>query len=347
MEKMKVLLSGGTGFIGSHLAEELVTDGHEVLLYDVDYGNLGDLKELGLMYKLTFLQRDITEYGIIRDVIARWKPNQIVHLAGVSHTVASALGQRSALHPGVMGLATIQDAIRSCLEHREIERPPRVLIASSSLTSGMFRLNLTSDNRHTAVDNDATALDLKDCYHQYVDNKLAMEMLCHSNWAQHKLPFTIMRFGTQYGPRMNRNVVTWYFIRNALLGKPLEIHGDGMQRRQHFYVKDLVSAMMLILQNQARTLGRTISIVPEKMTTVNDLALIVAAATPTPVEIIHVDKRPIDVRVNQIRTSDLLEELGWSIEHSLRSGIEKTVEYYSNRMDLVTEGFDSRIKEEN
>ena len=361
---MKVLITGGTGFIGSHLAEELVSAGYNVLLYDISPGNMKELMEISLIQRHDWVHGDVVNYGLMMSVLKGFKPDQIVHLAGISHTVASALGQSAALRPGVMGLATIQDAVRRCLENGDLEAPPRILIASSSLTSGQFNcfpVEATPESavplgtagswspwlRSDLVDSDASLLDLKDCYHQYVDNKLAMEMLCFSNYAQHRLPFTIMRFGTQYGPRMNRNVVTWYFIRNALLGKPLEVHGDGRQARQHFYVKDLVKGILLILENPDITEGKIISLVPPNMTSVRELANAVAAVVPEPVQIEHVGKRPIDVRVRRISPSPELVELGWKITWPLRDGLAETVEYYRNRMDLVREGFDERIKEEN
>jgi nucleoside-diphosphate-sugar epimerase len=332
---MKVLVTGGAGFIGSHLVEQLVAKGHQVTTLDVEAGWTASYPAGVVCFR-----QDVSNYIHVRGLIDLFEPDEIVHLAGISHTVSSALGQRSALRPGVNGLACIQDAIREVCDPK---KPPRVSVASSSLLSGMMKPLAGCD---WMVANDETQLNLADCYHQYCDNKLMMEMLCWSNKYQFGIPFTIFRFGTQYGPRMRPNVVTWYFIRNALLGVPMQIHGTGKQVRQHFYVKDLVAAIVLMLENRALFSNKVISIVPKNMTSVQEIAETVAMVVPGS-KIERVDSRAIDVKVRQITSSSLLESQGWVPQYNLEEGIRETVEFYRGRMDLVEAGFDKRIKEQN
>jgi len=347
---VNVLITGGTGFVGSHLCEKLHQRGHEVWVLDIEDNWI---KEIAASTgRVTWFKGTVVDDDLVKGVLLNARPEEIVHLAGVSHTVSSALGQRSALEPGVMGLATIQDVIRQLCEPgrlSKLQEPPRISIASSSLCSGMFaadRQLKKGSGFVSGVANDASKIDLNDCYHQYVDNKLMMEMLCHSNRYQFGQPFTIFRFGTLYGPRMNPNVVTWYFIRNALLKTPMIVHGDGKQVRQHFYVEDLVDGIVKILENRQKFLNKTVSIVPDHMSSVWDIAQAVTKAVPD-ARIECVQSRSIDVKVKQIAMPDDLVELGWRPRFSLEEGIAKTVEFYRNCMELVRGGADERIKETN
>jgi len=340
---MRVLITGGAGFLGGHIAREMARRLFDVVvLYDVDTSNEGEIRKdvasVGSGTKLEVIKGDVTDFDMVRHVVEYFKIQEIVHLAGVSHTVSSALGQVSAWMPGAVGLATLYDVVHDLGARSDVRR---ISIASSSLVSGMLKVG--SDGM---VGNGSTGIDLADCYHQYVDNKLAMEMICHDNFYQFGVGFTVFRFGTQYGPRMKRNVVTWYFIRNALLRIPLEVHGDGRQVRQHFYCDDLARAVALIVDRYDVFNEKTVSIVPPYMVSVNDIADAVARAVPG-TGIVHVDRRSIDVKVHRIRVSEDLKRLGWEPVVSLDDGIKRTVEYYRERMHLVKDGFDKRIKEEN
>ena len=339
----KILLTGGAGFLGSHFTEEYVRHGHDVVILDtVEEGDTHDqVQHLDVELcagKVLAIRGDVCDKDLVKHIIVREKITEVVHLAGISHTVSTALGQVPAYKSGFMGLATIYDVIIQ-LKNERRNTVKRVSVASSSLLSGMFK-----KQENGKVKNDDTILDLDDCYHQYCDNKLAMEMICRDNWNQFQIPFSIFRFGTQYGPRMKRNVVTWYFIRNAMLGLPLEVHGDGSQVRQHFYCKDMAKATALIMDNLEKFKNKAISIVPNYMTSVMDIAEAVKKVIPE-AQIFCTEKRPIDVKVNEIEPSKELEELGWKPEYDMEAGVRETIEWYKERMDLVREGFDKRIKE--
>jgi len=338
---MKVLITGGAGFLGGYIAHELQARGYKVVITDIDDSNADEIiDDMGPEEPIWFSKVDVTDPEGMRKLLAELEIEEVIHLAGISHTVAAALGQRAAWMPGTVGLATIHDAIADN-KALGVNKVRRVSISSSSLLSGMFQ-----ENEKGKVANDEQRILLSDCYHQYVDNKLGMEMICHDNWYQFEVPFSIFRFGTQYGPRMRRNIVTWYFVRNVLLGRPMVIHGDGTQQRQHFYCEDLARGVATIIDNFDVFKNRTVSIVPEHMTSVNEIADAITEVVPG-AEKRYVESRTIDARVKQIEQSLELTAAGWLPEVGLIEGLEKTVEYYRKRMELVTAGFDERVKEGN
>src|SRR6059036_1249889 len=98
---------------------------------------------------------------------------------------------------------------------------------------------------------EAAAMDISAARHVYTTSKIAAEMLCHDYWSMHKLPFTILRYGIPYGPRMRFSLVMPVFVRKALRGEALTISGDGSQHRKFIYVEDLARGHVSALDEAA------------------------------------------------------------------------------------------------
>lgn len=173
---MKVLLCGGGGFLGSHIVEELHSRGHEGMVLDPDKVNFKLIEE-ATNRKFTTYWGGTHSKQMLQTLLEQ-KPDEIVYLAGISHTVSSVIGQEETFKAGVLGLAILYDVLN------KLKMQTRVCIASSSLTSGVWDQREASNIN--VVENDEQLLWLGDCYHQYIDNKIAMEMLCHSNACQSK-----------------------------------------------------------------------------------------------------------------------------------------------------------------
>lgn len=325
---MNVLLVGGGGFLGSHIVEELLELGHFPVVLDVTEENILEVSELTRRPVKIYLA-SATNFLRVRTLLDNHKIDVVIYLSGISNTVDTASALAKAYEVGVVGLATLYDAISSTL----VVHKPTVMIASSSLTASMWG---NQRDANGLVLNGATKLDIADCYHPYVDQKIAMEMMCRTQWRQNRIPFVAMRFATLYGPRMNRNVVTWYFIRNALRGHSLIIQGDGLQKRQHMYCKDMSWAIGKILQHPQRFMNKAVSIVPAEMVTVRDIADSVCSVV-SGAEVSFTHSRAVDITMAKIAESEELKVVGWCQRYSLFDGIKQTVEYYRKRPDLWRE----------
>lgn len=323
---MKALVTGGMGFVGSHLMEKLSRLEIPAVALDVQSRNKEEMECQKRLF--SFVRGDAQNRDLVQHILEDADIDTVVHLAGVSNTVDTALGQAPAYTSGFIGLATVYDAIID-LKKKSPDREIRVLIASSCLTCGVFE---TSSNNcppaSLCLAGNAEEIMLSNCYHPYPTGKLAQEMLVHTNFSQFGIPFTIMRFATLFGPRMNRNVVTWYFIKAALTGQPMILHGGGTQIRQHTYIDNLVFGISLLLTKPSSFLNKTISIVPRKSVSMLDLARMIAVAVPeSRMEV--VDNRPIDLKIVPIEPSPELIKAGWNDEFvPLQDGISRTVEYY-------------------
>lgn len=305
---MKIVIAGGTGFIGGHLAEELNRRGHKVLLLDVVEGCLDDLN-----FTPDFIKGDVTQLNDFGTIVKDRGYSTLVYLAGISHTCSAGKMISENYRNGLYGLSKLLDQGGKHLS--------KVLIASSSLISGLLK-----DTEGTVKANE-TWVDTGESYHPYVSNKIAMEM-CVRDWAHlNNKNFIIARFGTTYGERMRPGVVDDIFIRRAMNNKPLLIHGDGKQWRQHIYVGELVRGIRMALEKGDAANNKVFYLVPDYKVNVKEMAWTVKYLIPgTKVE--YVDKRALDIKVKYINPFETNKLLEWKNELLFSQGMSLTVDWY-------------------
>ena len=315
-KKMKVIIAGGTGFIGGHLAEELNRRGHEVLLLDVVKGCLEDLD-----FTPKFARADVATINGFEGLARNY--NILVYLAGISHTCSAGKMISENYRNGLYGLSRLLDQGGEYLD--------KVLVASSSLISGLLMshnqiLNYYDIELTDVVNSDETWVDTGKSYHPYVSNKIALEM-CVRDWAHlNNKKFVIARFGTVYGPRMRPGVVDDIFIRRAMNDLPLIIHGDGEQWRQHLYVGEIVRGVARALEVE-QACNKVFYLVPNYKVCVKEMANRIQELVPgTKIE--YVKGRPLDLKVKYIDPTKTYSILGWSNRLSFKEGIKLTVDWY-------------------
>lgn len=166
---------------------------------------------------------------------------------------------------------------------------------------------------------------VEDVGHVYTATKLAGEMLCHSYWQLYQVPFTILRYGIPYGPRMREELVIPIFIRKALASEAITINGDGRQFRKYVYVEDLaegnVAALAPIAKNQ------TYNLEGAEAVSVLDMAQGVGKILGG-AKLQFVPARPGDFGGREVDASKAARELGWTPHTLFSDGLRKTVAWY-------------------
>jgi UDP-glucose 4-epimerase len=292
---MRVAVTGGCGFIGSHVVDRLVGAGHDVLVVDKQER----WRNPGAEYMITDVFDEAALSGAIKGCDA------VFHLAGVADVNDVAADPVAAVRLNVEGVARVLDAARR-------GRCGRVVLASTVWVYGA-----TAGSGERTED---APVDLARSGHLYVSTKLAAEMVMRSYLEMYDQEFTILRYGIPYGPRMRDALVVARFVRAAENGEPIMIAGTGEQQRNFVYVEDLADAHMLALTPAAA--NETLALEGDTPVSVNEIAEAVqhlVRQVPTA----YTDGRAADYAGVAISNQRAKDVLNWAPSTPLAEGIRK------------------------
>jgi UDP-glucose 4-epimerase len=304
-----VLITGGAGFIGSSLARLLVERGDRVRVLD----NLS----IGSLAYLADVPHDLVDASLSdRSAIAGALvgADAVVHLAaraGIPDSVADPLGTFEA---NVADTVALLDAAR-------LAGAERFVFASSNAAAG--------DHPPPA---DET--DLPHPLSPYGASKLAGEAYCQAYAATYGLVASALRFSNAYGPySLHKKSVVAAWLRAALRGEPITIHGDGEQTRDFVYAGDLAAAVVAVLDAPAGAVaGEIFQAGTGQETTVNTLADTIGRAVGRPLEIRRGPDRPGDIRRNVSRVDKAASRLGYRASVGLEEGLARTARWYETAL---------------
>ncbi|MFE7564374.1 NAD-dependent epimerase/dehydratase family protein [Kitasatospora sp. NPDC057500] len=307
---MRIAVTGGCGFIGSHVVDRLLAAGHEVLAVDTTD---------------KYLNPDADHARI--DVLDL--PALTTALDGcevVFHLAAQADVERVAADPVGAVRANI-DGTEAVLEAARRNDLSRTVLASTVWVYGAALADAALD----ALDGEEQELDehvpidLEHSGHLYVATKLAAEMLVHSYRQLYGRHFTILRYGIPYGPRMRDELVVARFVQAALTGRPITIAGDGRQSRNFVYVEDLADAHVRALSPAAE--DQTFALEGSTAVSVRDIADTVDELLG-PVTIEHIEARTADYTGRRISAAQAKRLLGWSPRTNFAEGVRRYADWY-------------------
>jgi UDP-glucose 4-epimerase len=300
---VRVLVTGGSGFIGSHVVDRLLDGGHEARVFDV-------LDSEDRREQCETVVGDLLDASIIRD--AAEGCDAIIHLAAAADVGLVAKDPAGSEALNARGTLNVLEAARAT--------GARVIYAST--------IWVYSDVVADEVDED-TPLALPS--HLYTATKLAGEMYCHSYEKLYDVKSTILRFGIPYGPRARPAAVLPIFVNKALAGDALTIAGDGKQTRRFVYVEDLADGVVKALAPEAA--GRIYNLVGEEDTTVSGIAEAVRDAIGE-VEITYTEGRAGDFAGARVCGERAARELGWRAKTPYAEGVRRYVAWHREHAAL-------------
>jgi UDP-glucose 4-epimerase len=304
-EAVRALVTGGSGFIGSHVVDRLLAEGHRARVFDL----------LPWAYEprdgCEVVTGDLLDPDVLRGAAAGC--DVIVHLAAAADVGLVAKDPAAAERLNARGTLNVLEAAR--------ENGARVVYAST--------IWVYSDIVETDVDEDSR-LALPS--HLYTATKLAGEMYCRSYGELYGVPTTILRFGIPYGPRARPAAVLPIFVNKALAGEPLTIAGDGLQTRRFVYVEDLADGVVRALVPEA--VGRVYNLVSDEDTSVRDIAETVRAVVGE-VEITYVEGRCGDFAGARVSGERAARELGWRACTPFAEGVARYVAWHREQLAAV------------
>jgi UDP-glucose 4-epimerase len=271
---MRVLITGGSGFVGSHLAEALLERGDEVfILDDLSTGSIDNIVHLKGNPRFHYTIDTVTNEPVLAELLDRC--DVVVHLA-------AAVGVKLIVEQPVHTIETNVHGTEVVLKHAN-KKKKLVLIASTSEVYGKST-DVPFDEKQDLVLGATTK-------HRwaYACSKMIDEFLALAYWKERKLPVIVVRLFNTVGPRQTGQygMVIPTFVRQALAGQPITVFGDGTQSRSFTYVGDVVSAMVALI-DEPRAVGQVFNIGNGAEITMNDLAARVKQMTGSTSEIVRI-----------------------------------------------------------
>jgi UDP-glucose 4-epimerase len=313
MSNYKVVITGGAGFIGSHIAENFVKEGNEIIIVDnLDSYYSVDLKKRNIDIVLnsgcaTFIEADVTNINQMRQIIDS-TVDYVYHEAAQAGVRISVEDPFKPNNVNVLGTLNV---LKASLD----ANVKKVINASSSSVYGKVKY-LPFDEQHPT-----------EPVSPYGVSKLASEHYCRVFCEIYGLPTTSLRYFTVYGPRMRPDLAISIFTRKMLANEKLTVFGDGEQTRDFTYIEDVVEANKKLLYNK-RTDGKVLNIGGENQISVNVLIEKLRAITCSTSEVIFTGKQKGDAD-NTLADVNLGKELiGFESSFDIDRGLSKYVDWF-------------------
>jgi UDP-glucuronate decarboxylase len=310
---MRILVTGGAGFIGSHLCERLISEGHEVLCLDNFYtGRRENIFHLLDNPRFELLRHDVTE-PILLEV------DQIYNLACPASPVHYQYNPVKTVKTSVMGAINMLGLAKRVRA--------RILQASTSEVYGDPLVHPQTEDYWGNVN----PIGLRSCYDE---GKRLAETLMTDYHRQNKVDIRIARIFNTYGPRMleNDGRVVSNFIVQALRGQPLTLYGEGQQTRSFCYVDDLLEGLIRLMNTD--NLHEPVNLGNPGEFTIRQLAEEVIKTCDSKSSFTHMPLPADDPRQRQPDITKAQNLLGWNPTIPLREGLRKTVEDFKTRVSV-------------
>ncbi len=310
-----ILVTGGSGFIGSHIIETLKAANHKVFNIDKIKSDFGDSYE----------NIDINNSQQIENYLKKNNIEYVYHIAAIANARRSLENVHETMINNVAGTASILNACAN-------SNVKKVILAS---TVWVYNAADKTDGKKV---NDNIILDekskiLPECGgHFYTTSKLCSEFICQDFKSLKNLNFTILRYGIPYGPRMWPGLVLRSFTENALSNKPIIINGDGSAKRRFIHIKDLAKGHLLALDSKAD--NQIYNLEGDKDVTIKELANLVSLNIDgVKVEYVIDKSRTGELKTDSIEISNkkIKHELGWSIDVSIEDGVKTYIDWFKNK----------------
>ena len=307
---MKVLITGGAGFIGSHIVDRLIDEGHQVIVID----NLSRGSKENLNPRAQFFQKDIRDKDIIH-IFNKEKPEVVNHHAAQ---------------------VNLRKSMEEPLYDAEVNILGSINLLQCCIKSGVKKFIYSSSGG--AIYGEPEELPVKENYEikpisQYGITKHTIEHYLYLYSISHQLNYVILRYPNIYGPRQDPRGeagVVAIFIKHMLQGEQPTIFGDGSKTRDYLYVSDVIEANMLTIEEGY---GEIYNLGWGKEVTDYQIFQTVRDAIGCSIQPIYGEKRKGEIDRISLDSSKIKGELGWKPKVSLEEGVAMTVEYWRKKLN--------------
>jgi UDP-glucose 4-epimerase len=293
-----VAVTGGSGFIGTHVVDALLEAGCTVRVLDPKPPHRVDAE---------WVPVDVLDTDGLTTALTG--ADVIFHLAAIADVNDVIVDPPLAIQVNTLGTARVLEAARRA-------EAGRVVLASTVWVYAATTADVVDEN---------TLFDPNTDRHLYVTSKVAAEMACRDYFTLYGRPYTILRYGIPYGPRMRDNCVVAAFMKRCMRGEPLRIDGDGSQQRFFVYVEDLAQAHVKALDDAA--VNETFNIEGAVPVSIREIAESVCSLVGTGT-VEFGSARPGDLKARVVSSDKARELLGWQPTTTFTEGLARTYGWY-------------------
>lgn len=308
------LVTGGAGFIGSHLLQALLARGQRVVCldnFDPFYPRAckeRNLAEVGASPALTLVEGDICDAALVGQLMAEHQPEVVYHLAAKAGVRPSLVAPLDYIETNVSGTVNLLKAATEAGVRRF------VFASSSSVYGAGNTLPFSEDQ------------DVLRPLSPYAASKVAAEALCHTYHHLHGLPVVLLRFFTVYGPRQRPDLAINKFVRLMLGNESIPVFGDGSSSRDYTFVGDIVRGLLLAAESELNY--ETINLGNSSPVSLGELIAAVEQAVGRPARIERLPEQAGDMPHTYANVAKAERLLGWRPEVSLAEGLAQFVEWH-------------------
>jgi dTDP-glucose 4,6-dehydratase len=317
----KILVTGGAGFIGSHIVDELIEKSFDVTVIDnLDTGQLENIAHHKKSKDFHFIRGDIRNFDLLEETLK--DIDAVFHEAALASVTLSVKNPILTNDTNVGGTLNL---LKTCCELGV----KRFVFASSAAIYGQGKSPLKKED------------DALNPTSPYGVSKLAAEKYVRVFHSAYGLETVCLRYFNVFGPRQNVDIHGSYggaisiFIKRILKGLPPKIYGDGEQTRDFVYVKDVVQANMLALSRKSAA-GEVFNIATGKKTSINQVAKTLREImNRKDLKNMHLDPRATDIRHGYADISKAQKTLGYTPKFSIKEGLTELVNWYTNKIHFA------------
>jgi UDP-glucuronate 4-epimerase len=310
---MRILVTGGAGFIGSHLVEKLLVAGHDVAILD-DFNDFYDpqIKRANIARvsrDMAIHHVDLRENDAVRNVFHREKFEAIAHLA-------ARAGVRPSIQHPQLYYDTNVDGTLHLLDAARVTGVERFIFASSSSVYGVSKTVPFSEDQH-----------LTQTISPYAATKIAGEFLCSTFSHLYRMRVVALRYFTVYGPRQRPDLAIHQFTRKIYGGKPIDQFGDGTTRRDYTYIDDIIQGTMAALRYDG-PLFDIFNLGESETIRLKDLIGAIENALGKKAKINQLPEQPGDVPLTCADISKARKLLGYEPKTPLSDGLPRFIDWF-------------------
>ena len=316
----RILVTGGTGFIGANLCRRLIEEGHRVICLDNNYtGSLSNVEELIPHPNFTFVEHDVIEPWDCDE-----KLDRIYNLACPASPP---------FYQGARSIFTTKTCVLGAINMLELAKRKGAGILQTS-TSEVYGDPIEHPQPETYRGN-VNPIDIRACYDE---GKRCAESLFFDYKRHEGVDIRVIRIFNTYGPYMNPDDgrVVSNFICQALRGEDITIYGEGQQTRSFQYIDDLIEGMVRMMENEQGFIG-PVNIGNPGEFTIRQLAELVLQKIPTQSKLVQRPLPSDDPTQRKPNISLAAEKLGWAPTIALNEGLDRTIAYFRKEIGMPTE----------